>query len=137
MRSLPSHHLCSWYSGAESFFHTAALQRSPEALGNPTMATDQSTADYEAEQEKRSHLQDDAARERSLAQDALAHTSDSPPQPLCAQCVNWQPDRLLYLTDGTTQTRTGYCVTRAAADLSQMSQAHAQRCHLYEEEIPF
>ena len=101
------------------------------------MATDQATADYEAEQEKQAHLQDDAARERSLTQDALAHPSDAPPQPLCAQCVNWQPDRLLYLADGTTQTRPGHCITRAAADLSQMSQEYAQHCHLYEEEIPF
>lgn len=101
------------------------------------MATDQATADYEAEQEAREKIQDDSARERSLAQDNLAHASDPPPQPLCAQCVNWEQPRTLHLTEGTTRLRPGYCAIRAAADLSQMSQAHAQQCDLYEVDIPF
>ena len=53
------------------------------------MATDQATADYEAEQEKRERLQDDAALARSLTEDATTHISDAPPLLLCAQCINW------------------------------------------------
>ena len=101
------------------------------------MAIDQATADYEAEQEKRERLQDDAALSRSLTEDASAHISDAPPLPLCAQCVNWQPDRRLHLANGTIQTRPGFCTVRAAANLPQMSQTYAQQCHFYEGEIPF
>ena len=101
------------------------------------MATDQATADYEAEQEKRERLQDDAALARSLAEDAVSHASDAPPPSLCAQCINWQPNRRLHLADGTTRLSPGYCTTRAAAALPQMPQAYAQQCRFYEEEIPF
>ena len=101
------------------------------------MATDQATADYEAEQEKRERLQDEAALAQLLAEETLEHASDIPPPLLCAQCINWQPDRRLHLADGTTRLRPGYCATRAAADLPQMAQAYAQQCRFYEEEIPF
>ena len=97
------------------------------------MATDQATADYEAEQERLAALRDDYALERSLA-DAIPAP---PPSPVCAQCINWQAQRWLHLADGISQLSPGYCAVRAAADLPQMSQDYAKQCALYEEYIPF
>ena len=100
------------------------------------MATDQATADYEAEQQKREQRTDEHALERSPV--ATAEPSPtSPPLPVCAQCVNWQAQRWLHLADGTTRLRPGYCGVRAAADLPQISQDYAKQCSLYEEYIPF
>ena len=64
------------------------------------MATDQATADYEAEQERLAALRDDYALERSLA-DAIPAP---PPSPVCAQCINWQAQRWLDLADGTVSS---------------------------------
>ncbi len=95
------------------------------------MAIDQATADYEAEQEKREALEDARAvrAESELSQPVIPK--------VCAQCVNWRSSRLLHRADGTTWRRPGFCVVKAAVDLPQMPQTYAERCRLYEEEIPF
>jgi hypothetical protein len=112
----------------------AALQRSPEAFGVIPMATDQATEDYEREQEKRAALEDDWA---DWVECELPQPVSLPTPRLCAQCVNWQPARQLYLADGTTQPTPGFCAIRAAANLPQMAQGYAAECQSYEEEIPF
>ena len=101
------------------------------------MPTDRATADYEAEQQKREKLQDGCALEISLTEDAIEHALDSSPSPVCAQCVNWRSQRQPHLADGATSLTRGFCTTRAAADLPQMSQDYAQKCSFFEEEIPF
>lgn len=98
------------------------------------MAIDRATADYEQEQEKRTTIQDDWADWNQC--EASPYPSQSLPL-VCAQCVNWQPERQLHLADGNTQRRMGFCVTRAASDLPQMAQNYASECRFYEEEIPF
>ncbi|NJM99732.1 MAG: hypothetical protein HC800_23645 [Phormidesmis sp. RL_2_1] len=98
------------------------------------MAIDQATADYEREQEKRAALQDAWA---DWHEHETSESLSQPLPPVCAQCVNWQADRRLYLADGSTQLSPGYCAARAAADLPQMSQEYAERCRFYEEDCPF
>ena len=95
---------------------------------------DQATADYEREQENRTTIQDSWADWNQC--ETPPYPNQSSP-PVCAQCVNWQPERQLHLADGTTQRRVGFCASRAAANLSQMAQNYASECRFYEEEIPF
>ncbi|MEL7223572.1 MAG: hypothetical protein AAF810_27995 [Cyanobacteria bacterium P01_D01_bin.36] len=101
------------------------------------MPTDRATADYEAEQQKREIAQDGLALAQSLTEDEREHSSDAPIPPACAQCVNWRSQRQLYLADGTISLNSGFCTTRAAADLLQLSQNYAQNSSFFEEEIPF
>lgn len=101
------------------------------------MVIDEATADYEAEQQKREQRADDRALERSLAEAAQSPTPTPPPSPVCAQCTNWQAERWVHPTDGTSRLRPGNCAVRAAADLPQMSQDYAKQCQFYEEYIPF
>ena len=101
------------------------------------MPTDRATADYEAEQQKREIAQDGLALAQSLTEDEREHSSDAPIPPACAQCVNWRSQRQPHLADGATSLTRGFCTTRAAADLPQMSQDYAQKCSFFEEEIPF
>ncbi|PZO16891.1 MAG: hypothetical protein DCF25_11900 [Leptolyngbya foveolarum] len=98
------------------------------------MAIDQATADYEREQENRTVTQDDWAE---WSECETSPPTSQPLPPVCAQCVNWQPERPLHLADGTIFHRPGFCETRAAADLSQMSQDYAQRCRLFKPTVPF
>lgn len=88
------------------------------------MAIDRATADYEQEQEQenRTNIQDNWADWNQC--EAPLYSSQSLPL-VCAQCVNWQPERQLHLADGNTQRRIGFCATRAAADLPQMAQHYA------------
>lgn len=96
------------------------------------MTTDQASADQAYEQERREALEDNQA----YWQEEDNPSSDIVPD-LCAQCVNWQPDRQLHLADGTTKRSPGFCTVRAAADLAQVPQDYAAQCSFYEEEIPF
>jgi hypothetical protein len=98
------------------------------------MATDQATADYEHEQEKREALEDDWA---DWVECEMPQSSNEPLLPVCDQCVNWQSPRLLHLADGSTQTTPGFCAARTDDDLSQMTQDYAADCRFYEEYIPF
>jgi hypothetical protein len=90
------------------------------------MATDQATADYEREQEKRAALEDDWA---DWVECELPQPFDEPSWPVCTQCVSWQPTRLLHLA---TQPTPGFCTVRAAVDLPQLAQGYAAECQLYE-----
>lgn len=99
------------------------------------LVTDQATADYDCEQENRARLEDDWAN--WIATEQPHPTPELPPAKVCAQCVNWQPVRLLHLADGTIRTAPGFCTARAAADLLQMSQSYAKHCAFYVEETPF
>ena len=94
------------------------------------MATDQATADYEAEQAEREASQDD--RWAQSEQPAYKPIPNG-----CSQCINWRPDRQLHLADGSSQSTPGFCSARAAADLPQIPQTYAQDCAFYVEEIPF
>ncbi len=102
------------------------------------VVTDQATADYDYEQQRRAVFQDDWAEWAEAA-----HSQPTLPDPqfiptkVCAQCVNWQPERMLNLADGTIRIAPGFCTARAAADLPQMSQGYAKRCRFYKERIPF
>ncbi|MFK8186018.1 MAG: hypothetical protein AB8B99_21800 [Phormidesmis sp.] len=98
------------------------------------MATDRANVDYEREQEILAALRD------SCADWVEAEASQHAFQPLpkvCAQCLNWENERLLHLADDSTWRRLGYCAARGAADLPQLPQNYAERCKLYEEEMPF
>ncbi len=99
------------------------------------LVTDQATADYIYEQERRAALQDDWAEWAESEQPWP--TPQWIPTKVCHQCVNWRAERLLHLTEGSTRTAPGFCTARAAADLPQMSQGYAERCSFYEECIPF
>lgn len=96
------------------------------------MTTDQASADYAYEQERREAQHDNRAYWHETKPPRTAFVPDQ-----CSQCINWQPDRLLHLADGTTQCSPGFCTIRAAADLEQMPQDYAAKCLLYEEDIPF
>lgn len=96
------------------------------------MTTDQASADHAHEQEHRAALHDNRAYWLGDDGDPFELIPN-----LCAQCVNWQPDRQLYLADGTTQHSSGFCTVRAVAELAQMPQSYAAQCEAYEEEIPF
>lgn len=93
----------------------------------------QASADYAREQAKREALDDERARWA----DSEPPEPTSEPNKVCAQCVNWRPERPLHLADGTTRPSPGFCASRAAAALPQMLPAYAERCRLFEEEIPF
>lgn len=99
------------------------------------LVTDQATADYDYEQQRRAALQDDRAEWAETAH--FQRTTQFIPTRVCAQCVNWQPERMLNLADGTIRIAPGFCTARAAADLPQMSQGYAKRCRFYKERIPF
>lgn len=99
------------------------------------LVTDQATADYAYEQENRARLEDAWASWTEAEQPCPS--PELPPPKVCAQCVNWQPERHLYLADGTVRTAPGFCTARAAADLQQMSPDYAERCRFYKEYIPF
>ncbi len=99
------------------------------------LVTDQATADYDCDQEKRARLEDDWAKWAEREQPCP--TPELVPPKVCAQCVNWKPERHLRLADGTNRIAPGFCTARAAADLQQMSQDYAERCSFYEECIPF
>jgi hypothetical protein len=95
------------------------------------MATDQATADYEYEQERREVLQDNEADWVEF-ESALPESQTIPT--LCTQCIQWQPASL---ADSTTSAMTGCCAVRSATKLPQQSQTYAERCRFYEEDIPF
>ena len=95
--------------------------------------TDKATAECACEQENRARIEDDWASWMETEQPCPTLL----PQKVCAQCVNWQPERHLYLANGTVRTAPGFCTARAAADLQQMSPDYAERCRFYEEYIPF
>lgn len=98
------------------------------------LVTDQATADYAREQENRARLEHDSASWMETEQPCPTLL----PQKVCAQCVNWQLERMLHLADGTIRPTPGFCTARAAADLPQMPSDHAERCKVYEvEEAPF
>ena len=98
------------------------------------MIVDQYSTECQYEQEQRARLDDDRALwladERPLLNIRLA-------PPVCAQCENWQAGRQLRLADGSIVSSPGFCTLRAAADLQQMSQDYACRCHFFVEDIPF
>lgn len=79
-----------------------------------------------------------AAIAKELAKYPDTQPADKPSYaPQCGQCVQWRSARPLQLSDGSTVTVPGSCQLRAAADLEQMPQDYAARCHHYEENIPF
>ena len=96
--------------------------------------TDQATADYAHEQERRAALDRDwealwAEYEQPTPQRTAAKR--------CAQCINWSPERLLHLANGNNQPLPGSCGIRADGELPQMSQEYAEHCSFYEVEEPF
>ena len=100
------------------------------------LVTDQATADYAYEQENRAHLEDDWAS--WMENEQPCPSPELVPQKVCAQCINWRPERHLRLAaDGTQQTAPGFCTARAAADLQQMSPDYAEHCRFYEVKEPF
>ena len=98
--------------------------------------------EYQVEQEVRERQQDGAAEELDLLRDEQGQIAAHPMNTLigvsrdycesrtstrsCQLCVNWRSR-----SDGS-----GYCICRAAAGISQISETHAQRCELYTEQ-PF
>ncbi|MBE9067191.1 hypothetical protein IQ260_11040 [Leptolyngbya cf. ectocarpi LEGE 11479] len=112
--------------------------------------------DFSACQERRERQDDQKAEEWGFAtlelaelvrvwgkqaiETELAELPDTPPlqyQPLCAQCVNWRPPRLLELSNGSTYMSPGLCELRAASDLAQMPQHYAAKCSFYDPDTPF
>ena len=97
------------------------------------LVTDQATADCAREQENHARLENDSASWMETEQPCPTLL----PQKVCAQCVNWQPERHLYLANGTVRTAPGFCTARAAAELQQMPSDYAERCPFYDVEEPF
>jgi len=109
---------------------------------------------YELEQEKLEQQQESLAEEWGFAclelaelvrrwgkaaiQKELDELSDRTEwlQPQCGQCMHWNVDKNLALSNGNRYSRPGFCELRASADLEQKPQNYAAQCPFFDQ-LPF